>query len=342
MHDATSTTFFIPDLCTPRMILMVVVAAELMAIAIVLVGSYYRPFSFERLALASLFVQWVALTLTALLCQLRDRLNRLHRAWAGVLVLGLVMLDSLIVSLLAVELVRWVAPELAVNWPRTVLINVLVSVIIGGLVMRHFYVQSQLRLKDRAALQSRVQALQSRIRPHFLFNSMNIIASLIPVDPQAAEQAVEDLSWLFRASLRDCSDEVTLAEELLLCRRYVRIEQLRMGKRLHVEWDIAVAPVKISVPLLTLQPLLENAVYHGVQPLAEGGVVRVKASLEAGNVHLSVLNPGSEGAAHHQGNRMALDNIRHRLEALHGSSVEVFCRADGQQYETHIIYPAGK
>ncbi len=341
MQGAPSTTF-IPDLCTTRMIWVVAAVAELMAVVIVLLGSYYRPFSLERLALASLFVQWVALTLTVLLCQVRGVLNRLPQAWAGVLVVALVMLDSLAFSLLAVELVRWAVPELVVNWPRTVLINVLVSTIIGGLVMRHFYIQSQLRLKDRAALQSRVQALQSRIRPHFLFNSMNIIASLIPVDPQAAEQAVEDLSWLFRASIRDCGDEVTLAEELSLCQRYVRIEQLRMGKRLQVEWDIAVVPVKISVPLLTLQPLLENAVYHGVQPLVGGGVVRVEARLEGERVHLSVLNPGSGGAADHQGNRMALDNIRQRLEALHGGDVEVFCRADDQQYETHILYPAGK
>lgn len=332
---------FLPDLCSTRAVLVVVIASELMAIVIALVGSYYEPFSFERLALTSLFIQWVGLTAAALVCQLRHRLNRLPPAWAALSVVGLVVLDTLIFSVLSHRLMDWASSGAgeAVLWWRDIVANVLISAIIGGLVMRYFYVQEQLREKDQAALKSHIQALQSRIRPHFLFNSMNIIASLIVIDPDAAEQAVEDLSRLFRASLKDTGSEVSLAEELSLCQRYVRIEQLRMGDRLQVEWQVDLDPETITLPLLTLQPLLENAIYHGIQPLTEGGVVRISATQSQGRVHLSVVNPKPVGEGHHQGNRMALENISHRLEALYGSSVDVASYVEQQQYEIRISYP---
>ena len=320
--------------------LVVVVASELMAIVISLVAGYFEPFGFERLALTSLFIQWIALTSAALVCQLRGRLNRLPQAWAALSVVALVAFDTLVFSLLARALMSWVsAAAMPPLWHWDILANVLIAAIISGLVMRYFYVQEQLRVKDRAELKSRIQALQSRIRPHFLFNSMNIIATLIRIDPDAAEQAVEDLSSLFRASLKDSGSEVTLAEELALCERYIRIEQLRLGERLGVEWRIELEPESVALPLLTLQPLLENAIYHGIQPLTGGGVVRIAAAIEQGRVVLRVGNPKQGGASEHQGNRMALDNIRHRLEALHGPSVSVSARSQQQHYEIEISYP---
>ena len=331
---------FLPDLCTTRAVLVVVVASELMAIVISLVAGYFEPFGFERLALTSLFIQWIALTSAALVCQLRGRLNRLPQAWAALAVVALVAFDTLLFSLLARALMSWVfAAAMPSLWHWDILANVLIAAIISGLVMRYFYVQEQLRVKDRAELKSRIQALQSRIRPHFLFNSMNIIATLIRIDPDAAEQAVEDLSSLFRASLKDSGSEVSLAEELALCERYIRIEQLRLGERLGVEWRIELEPESVALPLLTLQPLLENAIYHGIQPLAGGGVVRIAAAIEQGRVVLRVSNPKQDGTSAHQGNRMALDNIRHRLEALHGPSVSVSARSQQQHYEIEISYP---
>ena len=339
MSEAQNNVF-LPDLCTTRAVLVVVVASELMAIVISLVAGYFEPFGFERLALTSLFIQWIALTSAALVCQLRGRLNRLPQAWAALAVVGLVAFDTLLFSLLARALMSWVsAAAMPPLWHWDILANVLIAAIISGLVMRYFYVQEQRRVKDRAELKSRIQALQSRIRPHFRFNSMNIIATLIRIDPDAAEQAVEDLSSLFRASLKDSGSEVSLAEELALCERYIRIEQLRLGERLGVEWRIELAPESVALPLLTLQPLLENAIYHGIQPLAGGGVVRIAAAVEDNRVVLRVSNPKQDCASEHQGNRMALDNIRHRLEALHGPSVSVSARSQQQHYEIEISYP---
>ncbi|ASK35521.1 sensor histidine kinase [Alloalcanivorax mobilis] len=338
-----SQNAFLPDLCATRAVLVLVVVCELMAIVMALVGSYYAPFSFERLALTSLLIQWIGLTSAALVCQMRARFNRLPAAWAGLAVVGVVVLDTLLFSVFARHLLGWISGSGAGGaWHRDVVANVLISAIVAGLVMRYFYVQEQLKLKEQAALKSRIESLQSRIRPHFLFNSMNIIATLIAVDPDAAEQAVEDLSRLFRASLKEGAEPVSLAEELALCERYVRIEQLRMGERLRLQWHIEVDPASVSVPLLTLQPLLENAIYHGIQPLTEGGLVTVSVREADGRVSLHVSNPKPPGGNRHEGNRMALENIRHRLEAIHGTAVTFHCRAEQQQFEVLITWPLGR
>ncbi|MCG8392261.1 MAG: sensor histidine kinase [Pseudomonadales bacterium] len=339
--DDQPNTSFLPDLCHTRAVLVVVVVAELMALVVTLVATYYDAFSMERLAITSLFVQWVGLTSAALVCQLRPRLNRLPAAWAALAVVLLVVIDTLIFSVLARLVMAWVSDSIQPTtlWGAEIPVNGLIAAIIAGLVMRYFYVQEQLRQKGQAELQSRIQALQSRIRPHFLFNSMNIIASLIAVDPDAAEQVVEDLSVLFRASLKNTGSEASLEEELELCRRYIHIEQLRMGERLQVEWDIQVDAKSAMIPLLTLQPLLENAIYHGIQPLAAGGMVTIRALKQDGCLVLSVSNPKPEGDGHHKGNRMALENIRHRLEALYGDEVAVESRPQQKEYEIEIRYP---
>ncbi|MBQ0754475.1 MAG: sensor histidine kinase [Gammaproteobacteria bacterium] len=332
---------FLPDLCSARSVLVVVVVAELLAVVLSLAAYYYEGVNIERLALSSLFVQWVALTSAAMLCALRERINRQSLAMASCLVVLLVVVDTFVFSLVSRQVIQWVTGTAGVTsvWGREVAINAVIAAIIGGTVMRYLFVNEQLRDKGEAELQARIQALQSRIRPHFLFNSMNIIASLISVDPDTAEQVVEDLARLFRASLKETGNDVPLSEEVSLCKRYVRIEQLRMGERLQVGWDIAPAVRQAKIPLLTLQPLLENAIYHGIQPLADGGLVTVAAILLDGRVRLSVRNPCPAGESTHRGNRMALDNIRHRLQALYGEEASVEARPVGDQYQVLISYP---
>ena len=209
------------------------------------------------------------------------------------------------------------------------------------MVLRYFYVQQQLREQEQSELQARIQALQSRIRPHFLFNSMNIIASLISVDPETAESVVEDLSELFRASLNDAGNQVLLTEELELCERYVRIEQLRLGDRLRLAWDIGEYPDATKIPLLTLQPLLENAIYHGIQPLPDGGTIAVTLRYDRNVVSVRITNPlpSAEYRAQTQGNKMAVNNIRSRLNVLYNDAAELTAEAEGDVYVTMLRYP---
>ena len=333
---------FIPDLCTAQAVLVVVVVAQLLALVTTLTAALYNTFSFERLALSSLFIQWVALTSAALLCGLRQTINRMPLGWAGLAVVMVVVVDAFCFSLLAGLALEWMVDDVWLDrrvWLREAFISAAIAAIIGGMVMRYFYVQEQLRQKDEAELKARIQALQSRIRPHFLFNSMNIIASLISVDPDAAEQAVEDLSRLFRASLSESGNLVTLEQELSLVRRYIRIEQLRMGERLRVEWDIQLETEKVMIPQLTLQPLVENALYHGIQPLAEGGVLKIAVWPEGDRVRILISNPKPPGISGHQGNRMALENISLRLQAIYGVAASVQVTPTAERYDVLLTYP---
>jgi two-component system sensor histidine kinase AlgZ len=173
---------------------------------------------------------------------------------------------------------------------------------------------------------------------------MNIIASLIAVDQDAAETAVEDLAGLFRASLAEVETQVSLAEELELCRRYARIEQLRLGKRLNMDWQLAAVPLGLKIPSLTLQPLLENAIYHGIQQMPDGGTVTVRGAYEQsgkqGMLTLEVINPVLiSGGSKVAGNRLAQDNIHRRLQALYGPKAGLTTHLSKQQHCATICYP---
>ena len=172
------------------------------------------------------------------------------------------------------------------------------------------------RLWQPAYASARLAELQSRIRPHFLFNALNTAIALVRIDPGKAEAVLENLAELFRVALADAGASVSLAEEIELAGRYLAIEQLRFGSRLAVQWRIDPRTKGARVPPLMLQPLVENAVRHGIEPLAQGGWVRVQAALARGQVEVVVSNcVGDEAGL--PGNGMALHNLRERLRLLH-------------------------
>ena len=192
--------------------------------------------------------------------------------------------------------------------------------------MRYLYISSEWRRSVVLEAQARISALQALIRPHFLFNSMNTIASLTRTNPQQAEQAVEDLSELLRASLSTTRNRITLKEELQVTAIYQRIEKLRLGDRLRVRWDIEELPMRARIPSLTIQPLVENAIYHGIELLPEGGEILISGKREGRYLQITVSNPVARGKARGKtGNNMAMSNIRQRFELAYGSraSVEV-------------------
>ncbi len=186
---------------------------------------------------------------------------------------------------------------------------------------------------------ARVHALQARIRPHFLFNSMNTIASLTRTDPAQAESAVQDLADLFRANLSEKRNTITLEEELEVARIYQRIEQLRLGNRLRVDWNITQLPRQALVPGLLLQPLLENAIYHGVEPQPGGGVVTVTGELSSGLITVVVRNPVGDKQNDREGNRLALANIRERLSLMYGERALVKAGRFDEEYIVTLRFP---
>jgi two-component system sensor histidine kinase AlgZ len=212
----------------------------------------------------------------------------------------------------------------------------LVALTTGGLLA---YFELRGRALSPALSEARLQALQARIRPHFLYNSINAVLSLIRQEPKRAEAALADLADLFRVLMSDNRDLAPLAREVGLCRQYLAIEQLRLGERLKVEWDVARMPADALVPPLLLQPLLENAVYHGIEPRVEPGVISISIQIVRDELHAVLRNPYREAAQRHGGNRMALDNIRERLTLHFDAEASLVTRAVGNVYEVRIIMP---
>ena len=195
------------------------------------------------------------------------------------------------------------------------------------------------RALSPALSEARLQALQARIRPHFLFNSINAVLSLIRAEPRRAEAALEDMADLFRVLMADNRDLAPLENEVELCRQYLALEQLRLGARLQIDWHLDNMPKDALMPPLVLQPLLENAVYHGIEPSIEPGVVSVNIYHVRDQVHMVLRNPYRKDGNHHAGNKMALGNIRERLALHFDAEASLRTRAGDSEYEVHITIP---
>ncbi|MHB1951319.1 MAG: sensor histidine kinase [Acidiferrobacteraceae bacterium] len=214
--------------------------------------------------------------------------------------------------------------------------------LIGGIGLKYLVVAERFREGADREQELRMQALQSRIRPHFLFNSMNSIASLTRTDPSRAEAALQDLADLFRVLLADARKLVPMSAEREISRQYLEIEKLRLGDRLKVNWNVSNVPRNALIPALTLQPLLENAIYHGIEPRFGGGTVRIDLWTESEqrlNVLISNPLPETPGRAHGKGNRIALDNLRQRLETYFGAEATLQTFEEGGQYHVKVKMP---
>ena len=200
------------------------------------------------------------------------------------------------------------------------------------------------RLRGRAMspllTEARLQALQARIRPHFLFNSLNAVLSLIRSQPAKAERALEDLADLFRVFMAENRELALLSREVELAGQYLNIEALRLGERLKVEWHTDRMPHDALIPPLTLQPLLENAVYHGIEPSAKQGVININVYRSRDEVHIDIRNPYyRDGGQHHAGNKMAMANIRERLALHFDAEASLGTTVGSDYYQVHLVIP---
>ena len=328
--------FFLPDLCNTRAVLILLIVSEALVLALTLVESGIRDFSWMRFGLVSMFVQWVALVSVAVLCQLRVVMAKLSVTGATLMSLLVIQVITLGISLLG-EFVFPVIKQ-GTDW-GWVARNQLVSGIFSAMALRYFYVQSQWRLQTQAELRARLSALQANIRPHFFFNTLNTVASLIVVDPEKAEDMLLELAQLFRAVLKGGEEATTLAEEIKLSQGYLDIEQTRLGERMRTEWDLPHTLPDVRVPQLILQPLLENAVYHGIQPVVSAGDIRISLNETGRGWELVINNSKAAGEGSSAGNRIAHQNIRARLDALFGDGAGLEVQDLGERYEARLILP---
>ena len=214
----------------------------------------------------------------------------------------------------------------------------LLTAIVTTIVL--YYFQLQERAYSPAIAEARLQALQARIRPHFLFNSINAVLSLIRSQPKRAETALEDMADLFRVLMSENRDLVPLADELSLCHKYLDLEKLRLEDRLKVIWQIDDMPSDAMIPPLILQPLLENAVYHGIEPMPEGGEIIVKVYTKLKELHIEISNPYAPQNDKHVGNKMAMKNIKERLKLHFDLESSVKTENKNNRYYVHIRIPA--
>jgi len=336
-------TFFLPRFSDPRHLRSLLLSVNVMALFMCLVSlPSLMDFSWSLLLRYVFFANWVALTCALLSDTLRGFLIWLPRKLALLVsflvfevVVGLFsVISNALLHITGWEL--WHLDRVLSDAAR----HLLLGAMLGGLLLHYLYLREQVIVQHRAELLARVQALQTRIRPHFLFNSMNTLAQLVGMDSQRAEQAIEDISALFRASL-NATGEISLSEEIATCQRYLALEKLRLGERLQVEWRLPDEDTlyDMMIPALTLQPLLENAVYHGVETRSEPSVLSVLIEETANRVTIVVTNPYQAGTKSVKGNRIALDNIEQRLKVYYGVTARLMVYESNGLFTVYLSYP---
>ncbi len=324
----------LPDFCNFGVVLRVLAVVNGVAVLGALAGAQSLLDAAQRFVYAAPSFEISALSSLAVLCFLRVRLAQ-ERGW--IRTLGVIVVVACVAA--AVELLIAFLPGLqTANGLRALapLSSALVAGCLAWAVLE-FY-RLRVRAYSPAIAAARLQALQSRIRPHFLFNSLNAAIALVRTDPLRAELVLEDLSDLFRMIMKDARTLITLDEEIRLAKQYLAIEGLRLGERLQVEWQLLRLPPQFKVPPLLLQPLLENAIRHGIEPNDEPGTIAVRITGVSRELIIVVEN----SYVPHEvvpGNRIALQNIRERLAVLYDLEASVKATGDGKRYRVSITLP---
>jgi two-component system sensor histidine kinase AlgZ len=335
---------FLPNFCNGLTLLNVIVIAEMLALVVTLVTRRISTNVFEDLLIISIFIQWIALSSAAIMCALRNYLNRLPNQRAFVMAYLLLLCVTWVVSEAAMWLL-WLFGKTSAPHPDWYayfhIQNLSVAAIIIALALRYLMARQQLRRRTLSEARAKMQALRARLRPHFLFNSMNIIASLTRSAPTKAEAAIEDMADLFRMMLGDDENLVPIKNEIVLAKKYLNLEALRLDSRLNVDWDIGKFPRKAIMPILTLQPLLENAIQHGIEPLPMGGIINVRLWEENDNIAIRITNPIPPGAAQRPKKTGAstLDDIRQRLASHYGDSAKLEVSEDRGRFTATVTLP---
>jgi len=332
---------YLPDFCAAGTILVILLVAELVAIVLTL-ASFETSNFLTELSKMSMYLLWLALLGTAVMCRLRPWAEKQGNTQAFVVCFVVLEVMCLLLAEFTYQLTVTFGQAVIIDDTHAgfILRTFAISSIVIALAMRYLYVSSEWRRSIVLEAQARISALQALIRPHFLFNSMNTIASLTRSDPKQAEEAVEDLADLLRANLNASEDRTTLKEELEVAAIYQRIEKLRLGDRLSVRWDVGELPMRALIPSLTIQPLLENAIYHGIELLPDGGEVNVSGKRVDDDLRIDIRNPVAPDQSRKKGgNKMAMANIRQRFELAYGSRATVDVEETDASYSVQLQFP---
>lgn len=335
-------SLFLPDFCSLKMVFAVVIIGELLAFILTLAPLNIAQQRWNNLALTSLFIQWNGLMCSSVLCLLRPLIKNYSPQFIAVSsYLSLLVMITVLSELTFYLIQHYALTDLLANtthW-EFLIHNLLIGGIISAMALRYFYIQHQWRLRIEAESHTKLQLLNARIRPHFLFNSMNSIASLTRTSPEVAERITEDLAELFRMILREDNELIIWSREKQLSQRYIDIEKQRLGERLNIQWHTEAIPDNALLPALLLQPLLENAIFHGIEPEINGGSIVVSGKQEANQLIITIQNSNSKNLVHRQGNKMALDNIQQRLQVHFPGKASISCHEKDDIYFAIVSLP---
>lgn len=323
----------LPNLQNLGILLRILVGVNLFGIvATILLNQQLSDF-LSIFTMLSTVIQPILLLSILVLYLLYPLLKKLHY-WQSVVMIMAV--ETMIAALISASFTQYLSFETATVHYRIILLSIITT------AAMLYYFDLRQRAYSPAITEARLQALQARIRPHFLFNSINAVLSLIRSQPKRAETALEDMAELFRVLMGENRDLVPLEQEITLCKQYLNIESLRMEDRLRVDWQIDDIPNNALVPSLILQPLVENAVYHGIEPIAEGGEIMVSITHKANELLINISNPYQVNSRHHMGNKMALKNIKERLTLHFDLEASIRHQTNNGQYTVTIRMPYEK
>ena len=326
--NQNADAILLPDFRNLGVMLRVLVVANAMAVAAAVLKAPDLETIVRQLLEISALFQPILLFSLLVLAAVSPMVQKVSYPSGILLVLALVGVVTLLVC---------VYGESLMNEASGLGRPMLLAIGATGIIVGYFNMRS--RLLSPALTIARLQALQARIRPHFLFNSLNAVLSLIRAEPRRAEAALEDLAELFRVLMQDNRQLAPISREVELCRQYLDLEQLRLGDRLRVEWGIEEMPADALVPPLVLQPLIENAVYHGIEPAIDPGTVTIDVYRRGKELHAVVKSPLRKQGRHHTGNGMAIANIRERLALHFDAEASLTNTVTESTYHVHIVMP---
>ena len=328
----------IPDTCNLGIVLRTVVPLNVLALLVAFTSTAGPIEAAHRFLSMAVMLEPVVLGTLLLLCPLRRLANGLPVRWQWATVLGV---PGLLAIAAAIVVQRFAAPDLAMDevawWVGT---RGLVAATAAWAFVGYFRLRA--RAFSPSFSEARLQALQARIRPHFLFNSLNAVLGLMRSDPRRAETTLENLADLFRVFMRDARELVPMDDEIVTCKEYLAIEQLRLGERLQVIWQLDQMPGDALLPGLLLQPLIENAVHHGIEPSAETGTIEIVVSRPGERVRVEIVNPLAPTPPVRPGNQMALSNVRERLMLLYDMEAELKTGVDNGRFRVLLEFPYRK
>ncbi|OZB35220.1 MAG: alginate biosynthesis protein [Alishewanella sp. 34-51-39] len=328
LNQPTQVNRRLPDFRSPVQLLRVIVFTQGLALLLA-----FAPFSIDsspwyRLGFISMFLQWIALISCLTFSWFTPLLSRASFWQLALLIQGILLTITVGCTIISFWYFQQLAPTLEL--PALLINNLLICFVVALLVIQLVIMSDEQSKSITAQSRAELIALQARIRPHFLFNTLNSTAELVHQNAAAAEQALLDLA---------ASETISLTEELALCRRYLSLEQWRLGERLKVNWQLPEPMPELQLPALTLQPLLENAVLHGIEPAAAGGEILIKMTQTAQQLQIVITNPYPLQGSRQPHNGMALQNIQQRLAYVFAEQAQMVIKDQNQQFSVTLVLP---